>query len=93
MAENFNSRKALVICDMQPDLLGSLPRRDVLLSGIKIILEIARKNKWLVVHSGLRFKSGSFRFYFVEHLKFRVGQAVCVSLFVIQNGNCTVNLC
>mmetsp|Transcript_6256 Transcript_6256/g.8129 ORF Transcript_6256/g.8129 Transcript_6256/m.8129 type:complete len:581 (-) Transcript_6256:27-1769(-) len=56
MAEVTKERIALVLCDMQPDLLGSLTNRKALVSAQKIILEAARKNNWLVVYSGLQFK-------------------------------------
>lgn len=49
---------ALVLCDIQADLLGSLPNRDALLSGLKIMLEIARTKNWIVVYSGLKFQKG-----------------------------------
>jgi hypothetical protein len=54
------TRTALVLCDIQPDLLGSLPNRDALLTGLKIILEIARAKKWVVFYSGLKFQTGTF---------------------------------
>ena len=49
--------KALVLCDLQPDLLGSLKQRENLLLSLRIPLEAARKNNWLVVYSGLQFRS------------------------------------
>jgi nicotinamidase-related amidase len=53
-------RNALVVCDMQPDLLASIPLvpRESLFAGIKLALEAARSAKWLVVFVGLRFQSG-----------------------------------
>ncbi|CAL1150099.1 unnamed protein product [Cladocopium goreaui] len=44
----------------QPDLLNSLPQgsRDELLQHIHELLEGARRQKWLVIFTGLRFKSG-----------------------------------
>ena len=50
-------RKALVLCDLQPDLLGSLKHPDDLLLSIRIPIEAARSNNWLIVYSVLQFKS------------------------------------
>ena len=57
MVDTTKERTAIVICDLQPDLLGSLKQRDNLLLSLRIPLEAARKNDWLVVYSGLQFKS------------------------------------
>ena len=54
----MSKRTALVICDLQPDLLGSLPNREILISSIDIVLEVAAANNWTVFYSGLRFESG-----------------------------------
>jgi len=54
----MSKRTALVICDLQPDLLGSLPNREILISSIDIVLEAAKANNWIVVYSGLKFESG-----------------------------------
>ena len=51
-------RIALVICDLQPDLLGSLQHKDQYLSALEIIVALARKQSWSIVYSGLRFESG-----------------------------------
>lgn len=51
------SKTSLVICDLQTDLLGSLHEREALLSSLKVIHEIAQKRGWLIVYSGLKFKS------------------------------------
>lgn len=53
-------RRALVVCDLQPDALGSLSaeQRTSLLTALKPLLEAARLSNWLVVFSGLRFPSG-----------------------------------
>ena len=59
-AKRSTSITALVLCDVQPDVLGSLPNRDALLSSLQIILEIARAKKWMIVYSGLKFQSGMF---------------------------------
>eukprot|EP00979_Chaetoceros_neogracilis_P005074 scaffold869_cov260-Chaetoceros_neogracile.AAC.5 len=54
----MGKRTALVVCDLQPDLLGSLPNREALISSIEIVLEIAKANNWIVIYSGLKFESG-----------------------------------
>jgi nicotinamidase-related amidase len=53
-------RYALVVCDMQPDLIGSLSAesRETLLTALVPALEAARSAGWSVVFSGLRFPSG-----------------------------------
>ena len=52
-------RTALVICDLQPDLLGSLHHQtDRLLLALEIIVEVARTQSWSIVYSGLQFQSG-----------------------------------
>ena len=53
-------RHALVICDLQPDLLGSIatPDRELLLDQVGIVLSAARRANWLVVFTGLRFGPG-----------------------------------
>ena len=53
-------RHALVVCDLQPDLLGSLPEaeRERLLDHVRIVLAAARRANWLVVFTGLRFGPG-----------------------------------
>ena len=51
-------RIALVVCDLQPDLINSLQQKERYLLALEIILEIARKKKWSIVYSALRFKSG-----------------------------------
>jgi len=48
---------ALVVCDLQPDLINSLQQKERYLLALEIILEIARKKKWSIVYSALRFKS------------------------------------
>jgi nicotinamidase-related amidase len=51
---------ALVICDLQHDALRSLENKnkvESLLSAIRITVEAARNNNWIVIHSGLKFKS------------------------------------
>jgi len=54
----MSKRKALVICDLQPDLLGSLLNREALISSIEIVLEAAIANNWIIIYSGLKFESG-----------------------------------
>ena len=49
---------SLVICDLQPDLLGSIPEKETLLTSLKILIEIAQKRKWLILYSGLKFQPG-----------------------------------
>eukprot|EP00986_Skeletonema_menzelii_P001081 scaffold290_cov138-Skeletonema_menzelii.AAC.4 len=56
MVDTTKERTALVLCDLQPDLLGSLKQPDNLLLSLRIPLEAARKRNWLVVYSGLQFK-------------------------------------
>mmetsp|Transcript_139210 Transcript_139210/g.444916 ORF Transcript_139210/g.444916 Transcript_139210/m.444916 type:complete len:569 (-) Transcript_139210:32-1738(-) len=53
-------RFALVICDMQPDLLKSIPAdaRAALLDSIKPCIEGARANGWLIVFCGVKFPKG-----------------------------------
>jgi len=52
-------RTALVLCDLQPDLLGSLQQRgESLLLSLRIPLEAAHKNDWRVIYSGLKFQPG-----------------------------------
>ena len=55
-----SERHALVLCDLQPDLLGSIPThdRERLLDTVRIVLTAARRAKWLVVFTGLRFGPG-----------------------------------
>ncbi len=51
--------RALVVCDLQPDLLGALPQRGApLLVALGPALEAARAAGWIVVFSGLRFPPG-----------------------------------
>lgn len=54
------ARAALVVCDMQPDLIGSLPAetQDSLLLATKLCIDAARRAGWLIVFTGLRFPSG-----------------------------------
>lgn len=59
---NLNTTKektALVVCDIQSDQLGSFtkPQRENLLLSLRIPIEAARSNHWLVVYSGLKFPS------------------------------------
>jgi nicotinamidase-related amidase len=51
---------ALVVCDMQPDLLGSIPAelREPLLDNVRLCIDAARQAGWLVVFQGLRFGPG-----------------------------------
>jgi nicotinamidase-related amidase len=54
-------RIALVICDLQHDILASLENSSssslpLLLSAIRIAIEAARNNQWIVIHSGLKFQ-------------------------------------
>lgn len=59
MLDTTKERTALVLCDLQPDQLKGLKERgDSLLLSLRIPLEAARKNNWLVAYSGLQFKSG-----------------------------------
>lgn len=59
LLNTIKERTALVLCDLQPDLLGSLQQRgESLLLSLRIPLEAARKNGWRVVYSGLKFQSG-----------------------------------
>ena len=51
-------RIALVVCDLQPDLINSLLQKERYLLALEIILEIARNKSWSIVYSALRFKSG-----------------------------------
>ena len=53
-------RYALVVCDLQQDLIGSLSphNRELLLTALIPVLEAARSAGWLLVFSGLRFSSG-----------------------------------
>jgi nicotinamidase-related amidase len=57
MVDTKKERTALVLCDLQPDILGSLKHRENLLLSLRIPLEAARKNNWSVVYSGLQFKA------------------------------------
>ena len=59
MVTAAKERTALVICDLQPDLLGSLHHQtDRLLLALEIIGEVARTQSWSIVYSGLQFQSG-----------------------------------
>lgn len=49
---------ALLLCDIQSDLLGSIQNHERLLSSLKVIVEVARLNNWVIVYSGLKFKAG-----------------------------------
>lgn len=55
---------ALLICDLQHDCIGSLAKKDSLLISIDIALQVVRgknsvhNNSWIVIYSGLQFKSG-----------------------------------
>ena len=53
-------RYALVVCDMQPDLLGSIADelREPLLDALRLCLGAARRAGWFVVFTGVRFASG-----------------------------------
>mmetsp|Transcript_35002 Transcript_35002/g.74668 ORF Transcript_35002/g.74668 Transcript_35002/m.74668 type:complete len:576 (-) Transcript_35002:190-1917(-) len=51
-------RTALVVCDLQADLLGSLQERERFLRALSVAVEAARNNGWSVVYSGLRFSPG-----------------------------------
>eukprot|EP00928_Gymnodinium_smaydae_P026512 TRINITY_DN20796_c0_g1_i1.p1 TRINITY_DN20796_c0_g1~~TRINITY_DN20796_c0_g1_i1.p1 ORF type:complete len:601 (+),score=95.56 TRINITY_DN20796_c0_g1_i1:32-1804(+) len=55
-----SDRFALVACDLQPDLLNSLPAeaRNAFLKVQRVCLEAAKKAGWLIVFTGLRFPSG-----------------------------------
>jgi len=50
---------ALVVCDMQPDLLKSIPSnaRDDVLTAVNICVMAARQMRWTVIFTGLRFRS------------------------------------
>ena len=52
--------KALILCDLQPDLLGSLKsdNKSHLLRALSVVVESARKKDWLIVYSGLKFSKG-----------------------------------
>lgn len=56
--DTSKERTALVICDLQADLLGSLQHKERFLQALSIAVEAARNNDWLVVYSGLQFASG-----------------------------------
>ena len=50
----------LVVCDMQPDLLGSIvpvARRGALEDRIQLCLDVSRRAGWKVIHTGVRFTS------------------------------------
>lgn len=51
---------ALIVCDMQPDLLKSISTppdaRDECLTAAKVCLMAARQMKWTVIFTGLRFR-------------------------------------
>ena len=52
------SRQVLIVCDMQPDLLGSIvpaSKREALIDRIHIGIDVARRAGWKVVHTGVRF--------------------------------------
>jgi nicotinamidase-related amidase len=51
---------ALVVCDMQPDLLKSLTPvdRQALVESVQIALDVAGQAGWKVVFTGLRFEVG-----------------------------------
>jgi len=51
-------RCALILCDVQQDLLGSLKNQGSLLAALLPALEAARAAGWLIVFSGLQFQSG-----------------------------------
>ncbi|KAI2489403.1 hypothetical protein MHU86_25188 [Fragilaria crotonensis] len=54
------SLQVLVVCDMQPDLLGSIvpaSKRDALIDRIQIGMDVARRAGWKIVHMGVRFPS------------------------------------
>lgn len=52
-------RYALVVCDTQPDLLGSLAEdiREKLLANIKDLVDGAKQAGWLIVYTGLKFQA------------------------------------
>mmetsp|Transcript_8713 Transcript_8713/g.16214 ORF Transcript_8713/g.16214 Transcript_8713/m.16214 type:complete len:570 (-) Transcript_8713:97-1806(-) len=53
-------RCALVVCDMQPDLLKAISTetRAAFLEAVRICIEGARKGGWLIIFTGLRFPPG-----------------------------------
>ena len=54
------SKQALIVCDMQPDLLASIPTtpRQALLDLVHVALDVARQAKWCVVFTGVQFPAG-----------------------------------
>jgi nicotinamidase-related amidase len=48
---------ALIICDLQADLLGSVKNKKHFLQALSIVIEAARNNDWLLAYSGLQFES------------------------------------
>jgi nicotinamidase-related amidase len=59
MSTISTERRALVVCDLQLDLLRSLPQCGApLLTALVPALEAARAAGWLIVFSGLRFQPG-----------------------------------
>jgi nicotinamidase-related amidase len=58
--DTSKERISLVICDLQPDLLGSLKQehQERLLLALVIVLDAARRHSWTIVYSGLKFPSG-----------------------------------
>ena len=53
-------RHVLVVCDMQPDLLGSIvppAKREALVELIRICTDVSRRAGWKVVHTGVQFAS------------------------------------
>jgi len=50
----------LVVCDMQPDLLGSIPidARKAMIAALKVCIDAARQAHWPIIFTGLRFPKG-----------------------------------
>lgn len=55
--ETGRERHALVVCDMQPDLLGAIPSeaREALLEASRLCIDAARRASWLIIFTGVRF--------------------------------------
>ncbi|CAJ1945966.1 unnamed protein product [Cylindrotheca closterium] len=58
-ASNNNNKPILVICDLQPDLLGSFDasNKQDFLKALSVVVEAARKHKWNIFYSTLQFSS------------------------------------
>lgn len=54
-------KDALVVCDAQPDVLGSVTppsRQAALVYWMNVCLELARQRQWTICYTGIRFAPG-----------------------------------